>query len=322
MQVAKNSGLTLKLELTDILDHDLDDYTLIELADTRGSRRYRNEQRVKRAVTLSGIRQSPAALYRVRVAPQHYRPRQFFVSLKEGETASRRIAFPVEPGKVAGIQAPPHSRLAPALQRLLPETVYASLAPLQKACLLNVAAKAAATILGGGARVPRSLDSDSQRPARPPANPHQRGVGRGSRLVAAVRKRRRGLARRPRRLPAHPELQDQRPARQSAAHLFPAPEAGEDYLVDADIDEAQGLEHLFEVMRNAVRGPTNPYDVREILIAGQRIDPGYRFHVHLASRVTAAADPPPRAVWLRSSPPVPARVPPSSASCARRCPGS
>jgi hypothetical protein len=47
--------------------------------------------------------------------------------------------------------------------------------------------------------------------------------------------------------------------------------------VDADIDEAQGLEHLFEVMRNAVRGPTNPYDVREILIAGQRIDPGYRF---------------------------------------------
>ena len=66
MRGARDSGLTFKLELTDILEHDLDDYTLIELADTRGSRRYRNSQQVQRAVTLSGIRGSPAGYRRTR----------------------------------------------------------------------------------------------------------------------------------------------------------------------------------------------------------------------------------------------------------------
>jgi hypothetical protein len=59
--------------------------------------------------------------------------------------------------------------------------------------------------------------------------------------------------------------------------FFRRGESGDDYIVDADIDEARGLEHLFEVVRNRVRGRTNPYDVREVLIAGQAIDPGYRF---------------------------------------------
>jgi hypothetical protein len=277
MLVAGDCGLVLKLELTDILDRDLDDDTLIELADTRGSRRYRNEQRVQRAVTLRGIRGCPAALYRVRVAPQHYRPRQFFVSLKEGEAASRRIAFPGEPGKVAGILAPAHSRLPPTLQRLFSETVYASLAPLQKACLLNLAAKAAATILGGASSCLdhwiRILTFQQDRllihttaalevaAASSPLFENADAVLHAA--PAGYRRTRSFKTKDP-----HGSLQ---------LTFFRCSEGGEDRLVDADIDEAQGLEHLFEIMRNAVRGPTNPYDVREILIAGQRIDPGYRF---------------------------------------------
>ena len=92
MQVSKGRGLALKLELTDILEHDLNDYTLIELSDTRSSRRYRNQEQVQRALLLSGIRRSPTALYRVLIAPRRYRPRQVFDSLKESETASRSIA--------------------------------------------------------------------------------------------------------------------------------------------------------------------------------------------------------------------------------------
>lgn len=277
MQAARDSGLTLKLELTDILDHDLDDYALIELADTRGSRRYRNAEQLQRTVSLSGIRRSPAALYRVRIAPQHYRPRQLFVSLTEGETASRRIAFPVEPGKVAAIQAPPYSRLAPALQRLLPEITYASLAPLQTACLLNVAAKAAATILGGGAacldhwirilRVQQDrllIRTSAALEEAAASSPLFEDAAALLHAAPAGYRRTRSFKTKD----AHGSLQ---------LTCFRSRETHEDYLVDVDIDEAQGLEHLFEVLRNAVRGPTHPYDVREILIAGQRIDPGYRF---------------------------------------------
>ena len=44
---------------------------------------------------------------------------------------------------------------------------------------------------------------------------------------------------------------------------------GADYLVDVDIDEAQGIAHSCEVVRNVFTGLTNPYNVREILTADQ-----------------------------------------------------
>jgi len=276
MQASTGTGLALKLELTDILDNGLNDHVLIELADTRGSHRYRNQEQVQRALILSGIQRSHTALYRVLIAPRRYRPRQFFVSLKEGETASRKIAFPVDPGKVAAIQAPPYARLAPALQRLLSEITYASLTPLQKACLLNLAAKAAATILGGAACLDhwlRILSVQQDRLLVRTSAALEKAAALSPLFVnadallhaapAGYRRTRSFKTKDP-----HGSLQ---------LTCFRRLEPVEDYLVDADIDEAQGLEHLFEVVRNAVRGPTNPYDVREILIAGQGIDPGYSF---------------------------------------------
>jgi hypothetical protein len=51
---------------------------------------------------------------------------------------------------------------------------------------------------------------------------------------------------------------------------------------DIDIDEAAGIEHGFEVIRNSVkRSRTNPYLVRELLLlvdpVEKVLDPGYRF---------------------------------------------
>jgi hypothetical protein len=45
-----------------------------------------------------------------------------------------------------------------------------------------------------------------------------------------------------------------------------------------DIDEASGLRHVFEVARNHLKDhKTHPYDVREILLQHQKIDPGYSY---------------------------------------------
>ncbi len=52
---------------------------------------------------------------------------------------------------------------------------------------------------------------------------------------------------------------------------------GNDYLVDMDIDESQGIMHVFEVIRNVFTGLTNPYNVREILAAAQGLTPLYGF---------------------------------------------
>ena len=55
-----------------------------------------------------------------------------------------------------------------------------------------------------------------------------------------------------------------------------------DLAADIDIDEASGIEHGFEVIRNAVfRNRTNPYLIREFLNAadftGRSLRPDYEF---------------------------------------------
>jgi hypothetical protein len=49
--------------------------------------------------------------------------------------------------------------------------------------------------------------------------------------------------------------------------------------LDMDIDDAQGFDHLFQVVGNLFGGPTHPYNIHEILIALQELDPGYRLIV-------------------------------------------
>ena len=64
-------------------------------------------------------------------------------------------------------------------------------------------------------------------------------------------------------------------------------DTGNEYAVDADIDDAQGIEHIFQVIRNTIAGPTNPYDIRDILLQQKpKVDPGFNFQ--FAERVTVA----------------------------------
>ena len=56
----------------------------------------------------------------------------------------------------------------------------------------------------------------------------------------------------------------------------------QELAADIDIDEARGLQHGFEVLRNKIgKRRTNPYLVRELLLAGdplrRSLDPKYRF---------------------------------------------
>jgi len=55
---------------------------------------------------------------------------------------------------------------------------------------------------------------------------------------------------------------------------------GENWVADVDIDDAGGVEHVFQVLRNKFSGqPTHPYNIHEILVGFQKLDPGYRFVV-------------------------------------------
>jgi hypothetical protein len=59
------------------------------------------------------------------------------------------------------------------------------------------------------------------------------------------------------------------------------------WQVDMDIDDAQGFEHIFQVIRN-IGGATHPYDIHEILIAYQELDPQYKLMLHPATQVAGS----------------------------------
>ncbi|MCI0553639.1 MAG: hypothetical protein L0287_22050, partial [Anaerolineae bacterium] len=53
-----------------------------------------------------------------------------------------------------------------------------------------------------------------------------------------------------------------------------------DFIVDADIDDANGIGHIFQVAEHELTGSiTHPYDIHQILFYYQRIDPGYNLVV-------------------------------------------
>jgi hypothetical protein len=55
---------------------------------------------------------------------------------------------------------------------------------------------------------------------------------------------------------------------------------GNNCVADIDIDDAAGLEHVFQVLRNKLSGkPTHPYNIHEILVGFQHLDPGYTFQI-------------------------------------------
>ena len=50
----------------------------------------------------------------------------------------------------------------------------------------------------------------------------------------------------------------------------------EEFAVDADLDDHQGLQHAFDVIKHKFSGDTHPYDIHEVLVKFHGIDPGYR----------------------------------------------
>lgn len=284
---------TLELELTTAAGADLNDTVRVELFGAASSNHYDNRVEAVRRVRLEGI---APGLYRVAVTPSNYRLVQFFVTLQYGRTETRAVACPVDPARVAGLRAPAFEAIAAAARRILlasriprfttpdgeyiqGEPLYSAFAenPRIQACFLNIVAKSAATALLDGASCLDHLEAMIR--------VEQDRVF--FRTTAALREE----------VAASPLFHSV-----SAALHDPVPgyrivdsyktfdrygnlqltfqrrgDSGDDYVADVDIDDAQGIEHIFQVIRNSIAGPTNPFDIHDILIADQKLDPGYGF---------------------------------------------
>lgn len=286
----------LKLNFLDVYRKPLKDKVNVSLRHRVLADSHNKPNRdASKILLITGLQSSDTGIYKVDVAPSKYRPISRFVIVREGRTTEEKFVLPVEPGKVVGLDAPPYDALAKELKDVLKvsevegfagkrgQALYQALDDIRKAGLLNLYAKMKATVFSGKRDVFSYVSAFTRL--------------RGDRLFARVQKDLRDETKNS----IASGLFDEAPEH---AHT-PPPEyplragsfkTGEKYgnlqltffsnpatlefLIDADIDDAQGIGHLFQVLGHVLSGgQTHPYDIHEILLEHQRVDPGYRLVV-------------------------------------------
>jgi hypothetical protein len=294
-------------EVTDLVGEPVSGRIRIDLTPHEGSgggapMRIDVETEGRRKFTVREIacRPGPGTIYLVRLHSKGFKPYAFFQTLKEGSKnlpSESPIRLAVDARKVKDITAPPFSKLPVAFRRglddakmraLAPEDedlvglagaeLYDALGPLRKACLLNLVAKAthpSADRVSRFVRAPMVLRQDRCFVEVDPAM-HD-ALCKSERFKSA-----------PGALHEAPEgfeRMDSFKSKDAHANLqvtFMRNLSSGVFWADVDIDEAAGVEHGFEVIRNSVtKGRTNPFLVRELLLLADplelTLDPGYRF---------------------------------------------
>jgi hypothetical protein len=279
----------LELEFVDVEGRRLTETVDIHLRHhvLRDQRRVQAHD-ASRAIAITGLRPEPEGLYVMEVKAASYWPISRFVTVPASEGPTQTVRLPIRPDRaralfpaydglddrVRGILE--RSRDVRGHQGLTGPALYAALSDEARAGLLNIAKKSLATPFRNGAdllqhvtlldilgdrcfvevppalheQMPGFVDEDIFRPVdgslhQPPAG----FVPAGSFKT----------------LDAFGNLQ---------MTFF---QKGSTWRADVDIDDAAGLAHVLQVMRNHFTGdPTHPYNIHQILVAHQHLDPGYR----------------------------------------------
>ena len=243
----------------------------------------------KKLIEIKGLHQIPQGLYRLEIDAPSYQAVSQFVNIEGGPT-EKTITLPVNRDKVVAVSFPAFGTILSDAQTLLTNSakvlgfekktgddLFGALDPIRRAGFLNLIAKSGRTRLSNNRTVLSYIKELTE--------------VRGDRFFAVAD-------------PAlHSETQHAvvdelfHPV-DDALHTPPAGFQIVDsfktldhygnlqltfsttpdrlrWQVDMDIDDAQGFEHIFQVIRN-VAGPTHPYDIHEILVEYQELDPGYK----------------------------------------------
>lgn len=229
-------------------------------------------------------------VYTVRAFPLKHRPVGQFVMVRD--TTSIEMFCPIHPDRVTDVTFPEYAALDADLRRVLEtsdvedaqgrgQALYDGLDdPVRRAGLLNLFAKMNATPLSRAVSAWHCVDTLYRI--------------RGDRVFANVKLEFRDLVKSAEaagQFKDAPDLLHTPPTDFNRAgsfksleaygnlqlSFFASDEAPPRFKVDADIDDAGGLEHGFQVLRNWLTGkPTHPYDIHQILTFHHRLDPGYR----------------------------------------------
>jgi hypothetical protein len=284
----------ITIHLRDARRQRLDDIADVIVTSHRTNTTVASRKGVKGSTSIRVTGLSPGAVYAVRAFPLRHRPVGHFVIAPASGTRAVELHCPVDPERVESVTFPPFASLPPPAQEVLqnstlehpPQNVSGQglyeapqLSDVARAGLLNVLAKMAATPLPDGSVV---LD-------------HVQSLFRirGDRLFGDVALGLRDLVKtavdEKRFKPADDSLHAPPPGFDRAGSFktldlygnlqvtfFSSLAPPLRFKADVDIDDAAGLEHAFQVLGHWLTGEkTHPYDIQQILLFHQGLDPGY-----------------------------------------------
>ena len=286
--------VSLSLELNDVYGDPLKEKVDVILKHQVLSQIVKVSNNASTKIQIKGLNGAPQGQYRIDIDPPSYQYVSQFINMKASGVTPLVVTFPIDPAKVKKVKFPAFGGTVADLQRMMENSekvlgfegkkgkeLYDALDDIRRAGLLNIVAKTRATLLTNE----RSVLSYIQ---------ELREI-RGDRFFASVPKELRaetknsvadGVFHSADESLHHP------PTGFSHAGSFKTPdhygnlqltffmnEAG-DCVADIDIDDAAGIEHVFQVLKNKLSGnPTHPYNIHEILVGFQHNDPGYTFQI-------------------------------------------
>lgn len=222
--------------------------------------------------------------YIVRVFPVRHRPvSQFAIPSPAGPVVAQLYA-PLDPQRVASVRFPAYADIAPELRAVLERStlegvpgsgaaLYDALTDTQKAGLFNLFAK----MFSFGFDDQRNVWTFVDRVYRVRADrifldvqPALRDLVKGSLATERFREVSGKLHTPPPGYVSAGSFKTGEPYGNLQLSFFSSRAAPLTFKVDADIDDAAGLGHAFQVLRNFVtKGTTHPYDIHEILVFRQ-----------------------------------------------------
>lgn len=287
----------LKLELLDVFGKRLQERVDISLRNLQLSHSpvLRNLDASK-FINITDLHTGTQGVYQISIDPPSYHPVSHFINIQTSGVTEATIPFPVDISKVVSVTFPTFPNLLKDLRSLLTnspsvlgfenntgEALYNALDDIRRGGVLNIARKTMATRLSNDKTVLSLIKEIREL--------------RGDRFFAFVEKELREEVKHS----VHTGLFDDAPGflhhlpeqfvEFSPAGSFKTSDhfgnlqltffmRGDECVADIDIDDAGGLGHIFQVLKNHFTGsPTHPYNIHQILVQHQHLDPGYRFNL-------------------------------------------
>ncbi len=281
---------SVKIRIRDAFRQPLADPVDVQVRGQRSGQMVVNRTGLSGRSTISVQDLRADEPFQLSVFPHRYRPVGEFFMLAPGETRTLECFCPIHPDRVTRLEADAYDALADLDRVLLASTVegfenqngaalFEVLPDLPKAGLLNLFTKMTHTALPAGRTAWTYVQSLYRiRPDRIFANVDRdfRDAVRGAADAGLVTQVPEALHTPPPGF-VHAGSFKTRDHYGNLQLTFFRAEAALDFKVDADIDDANGLEHSFQVLRNWITsGTTHPYDIHEILAYAQELPVPYR----------------------------------------------